>query len=572
MQYIITLLLLVTLSFAKESDFSIIIDKPFNEALLDTTQDYNRDISAVGFSRSYKVKSKNISREYSDAFEYLSSVSDNSHGSQMELITVDEKAKITTKLKTKLTDFNKAVAVIKTADNGYFIGGYTISGSIIVLRINASGTVIFQKIFGTKNFDKMNNLILLNDGGVLAIGSSITTRSKKDNLFETGLGRNDIYLTRFSKDGIKRWSKKFGTEYDDKGIDACEASDGSIVVLSSTNHLTKQDVNLMRITENGDKIWLKLYKSDKPTKAHKIIRLRDNTFLTSLTTKENLSYQIKLLKFDLQQNILIDKEIYTTYSSILKDIKEFSNGNIIGVGSVQDSYDTDALVMVLDRELNQLNQEHYGDDNYDIFNAVSILNNSQSVAVGLHTQNNLQTSNMWLVKLNRDGTIVQKMATNEELYEQLIKTFRSQIDSHILMIKNDLTIEFLNQELYFQIGKYVLTKEQKRFLSEFSNKLIPLLKPYQNIINTLEINGHTSSEWGGANFSTKYLKNEKLSMNRSYSTLEYIFKSQNLQTQTWLANVIKGSGLSYSKKALKYNEEDKEKSRRVSFKIILNGK
>ena len=99
-----------------------------------------------------------------------------------------------------------------------------------------------------------------------------------------------------------------------------------------------------------------------------------------------------------------------------------------------------------------------------------------------------------------------------------------------------------------------------------------MLHSYQNIINTIEVNGHTSSEWGSTNFTTRYLKNEKLSMNRAYSTLEYIFKSQNLKTQTWLADVIKGSGLSYSKKALKYNEEDKERSRRVSFKIILNDK
>ncbi len=71
--------------------------------------------------------------------------------------------------------------------------------------------------------------------------------------------------------------------------------------------------------------------------------------------------------------ILIDKEIATSYSSALKDIKEYSNGNIIGVGFVKDTYNTDALVMTLDNTLSMLNQEHFGDENYDMFNAVTIL-------------------------------------------------------------------------------------------------------------------------------------------------------------------------------------------------------
>ena len=573
MQYIIILLLLINFSYAKESDFSIIIDKPFSESLLDITQDYDRKISAVGFSRSYKVESKNQSREYSDAFEYLRSVSSNSHGPQIQLIKIDDKAKVVLKRSTKLSEFNEAVAVVKTHNNGYFVGGYTLNGSLIILKLDSNGNQIFKKIFGTKNYDRMNNLILLRDGGVLCIGSSTTTRSQKDNLFETGLGLNDIYVTRFTKRGVKLWSKKYGGEYDDRGIDACEAFDGSIIVLGSTGSYEKKNISIMRITENGDKIWLKKYESKDNITAYKIIKLRDNNFLVSLTTKENIdNEQIRFIKFDLNQNILIDKKIYTTYSSALKDIKEYSNGNIIGVGYVKDSYDTDALVMIFDKNLNQLNQEHYGEDNYDLFNAVTILHNSQAAAAGLHTQNNLQASNMWIVKLNRDGTIAQKLTTQTDFYTQLVKTFQTEIDANILSIKRDLSIDFLSQNLYFKVGKYILTPKQKEFLLKFSNKLIPVLHSYQNIINTIEINGHTSSEWGGANFTNRYLKNEKLSMNRAYSTLEYIFKSQNLKTQSWLVDVIKGSGLSYSKKVLKYNEEDKEKSRRVSFKIILNDK
>ena len=569
MKYILTLLLLINLSYAKSSDYSLIIKKPFNEALLDITQDYDRDISAVGFSKSYNTSSKQNNRVYTNAFDYLQSIS-NTHGSQIQLIKVNHQAEIVMKKSTKLSKFSQAVAVVKTPANGYFIGGYTNDGELIILKADSNGNIIFTKLFGTKNYDRLNNLILLSDGGVLAIGSSTTSRDPHDELFETGLGLNDIFLTRFSKDGKKLWSKKFGTKYDDRGIDAVEAFDGSIIVLSTANGYQMKDVTLMRITENGNRIWLKHYKNEDNITPHKIIRLRDNKFLISLSKNDNLkNEQIRLIKFDIQQNILIDKEIFTSYSSALKDIKEYSNGNIIGVGYVKDAYDTDALVMILDKELNLIHQEHYGADNYDEFNAVTILHNSQAAAAGIHTDSNLQASNMWIVKLNRDATIAQKSTSQLTLYEKLTIAFKPEIDAKILNIKKDLTIELISKNLYFDVSQYILTSQQKKFLLKFSNTLIPILKSHQDIINTLEVNGHTSSEWGGTNFSQRYLKNEKLSMNRSYSTLEFIFKSQDNSTQNWLSKVIKGSGLGYSKNVFINSYEDKEKSRRVTFKILL---
>jgi hypothetical protein len=53
MKYILILLIIISSLNAK--DFSIIIEKPFNNALFDITQDYDRSISAVGFSKKYKT-------------------------------------------------------------------------------------------------------------------------------------------------------------------------------------------------------------------------------------------------------------------------------------------------------------------------------------------------------------------------------------------------------------------------------------------------------------------------------------------------------------------------------------
>lgn len=569
MHYILAILLLTCTLYAKPSDFSIIINEPFNDALLDVTEDYDRTISAIGFTKNHKTNSSNKNTSYTNAFDYLSSIA-STNGAQAHLVKVNSNAIVKNRKTIKLSNFNKAVAIVKTPSDGYFVGGYTLDGSLTLFKLDSNGNIIFNKTFGTGNFDKMSKLVSLRDGGVLAIGSSTTTRSKNDGLFDNGLGLNDIYISRFTKHGTKLWSKKYGTEYDDKGIDAIEANDGSIIVISQTNYDAYKNISIMRMTQDGDKIWLKHYKNKQTTIAYSIIKLRDNNFVASLSQENEMhKKQIRLLKFDLHKNIILDKTIHTAYASVLKDIKEYSDSKIIGVGYVQDSYNSDGLAMLLDSNLNMLVQEHFGEENHDSFNAVSILHNSQATAVGVYTDKDSQESNMWIVKLNRDLSLSQKSSHSINFYEELCKIFKDEINTHKIAIREDLSIDFIDNNLYFKTAQYELTKRQKEFLQNFSKKLLPFLHVNKDYINTLEINGHTSSEWGGTDFTSGYLNNEKLSMNRSYSTISYMFKSQDSKTQNWLANIIKGSGLSFSKKVMFQDKEDMEKSRRVSFKILL---
>ncbi len=564
----LTSLLLLNTLYAKDSDYSIIIQKKFDNKLLDIRQDYDRDITAIGFTNNYKTTTK--AKSYNDPFEYLKSIS-SAYGTQMQLIKINNIGKIIIDKSSTLSQFSKAVAIAKTPTNGYYIGGHSMDGELIILKLDANANLIYKKKFGTKNIDKLNNIVKLRDGGVLAIGTSATSRDFSDPLFKTGLGLNDIFLTRFSVDGRELWSKKYGTHHDDAGIDAIEAYDGSIIVIGKTFYDNNRDISMMRIGENGNKIWIKYISNKTLTTPYRVIRLRDNNFLMSLSQIDTMGKeQIRLIKFDLQKNILIDKKIHTTYSSALKDIKEYANGGLVGVGYVRDGYNTDALVMMLNSKLNLLYQAHFGGENYDALNAVTILHNSQAAAAGIYTFDDSQEANMWIIKLNRDATIAQKSAHAEDFYEMLYSLYKDEIKSKQIVIKKDLSIEFTDKKLYFNVGKYKLTKTQKIFLDKFSKKLLPFLHRYKNQIKTLEVSGHTSSEWANTSFSDRYLKNAKLSLNRSYSTLSYIFNTQDKQTKHWLIKVLKGSGYSYSKNISFNKIKDKKLSRRVSFKIILN--
>jgi outer membrane protein OmpA-like peptidoglycan-associated protein len=263
----------------------------------------------------------------------------------------------------------------------------------------------------------------------------------------------------------------------------------------------------------------------------------------------------------------------------LYDIQESAEGKLFGVGAVKDGYNTDALAMLLDSKLGMVNQEHYGSDAYDAFHTLTLLHNSQIAAVGVHTNTPSEESDMWVVKLGQDLKMVKvtkkevtqaaAVPNGSDLYTQLQKLFKEEIDAKKIAIHKDLSIDFIDKNLYFNVGEFELSAKQKEFLQKFGAKLIPFLEKNKQLIATLEVSGHTSSEWGTTDFSQRYLNNADLSMKRSFSTMSYLFALQNQERQKWLSEILKGSGLSFSKKVTTKESEDREKSRRVSFKILL---
>ncbi|NPA66705.1 MAG: OmpA family protein [Epsilonproteobacteria bacterium] len=574
MKHILLFFLLYNILYADKEN-TLILSKPFDSVLYAVTQNYDDTISAIGYSNQYKQGSS--SRTYTSAFEYLADASQNKYGKKSYLVTLKQNGKVKYERFANINDFNEAVAILKTPQNGYFIGGYTFNGSLLLAKLDPLGHTLFVRKFGTKNYDRMNNLIPLSDGGVLAVGSSTTSRDTYDPMFRTGLGLNDIFLTRFDKNGRMLWSKKYGTQYDDRGIDAVEAYDGSIVVIASTTYDKHHDVTLMRIGENGNKIWLNHFQLDILIQPKKIIRLHDNNFLAVLSQQSNVGKkQIRLIKFDLQKNVLIDNTIHTYYESEINDIKEYANSTLIGVGQTKDRYNTDALVMVLDNKLEMICQNHFGAKNVDLFNGVTILRNSDAIAVGLTIPNNSQVKKMYIAKLRSNclaipfKTQTQKIqkSLHVNLYKALQKTFSKEIAQKKIMIKKDLSITLIDPKLLFHVGVYHLNKNQKKFLKQLSEKLIPFLEQYRQKIQGLEIIGHTSSEWDHSPFDKGYKNNMQLSLKRAYSVVSYLFDIQDTKTKKFLTKLLKASGYSYAKRIIKNNREDKKHSRRIVIKII----
>lgn len=157
-------------------------------------------------------------------------------------------------------------------------------------------------------------------------------------------------------------------------------------------------------------------------------------------------------------------------------------------------------------------------------------------------------------------------ALNAEFKDDL-KQWNAEID------EDTLTFTFKAPDVLFKIGKTELSPEYQALLMDFFPRYMKILEPFHGSINEIRIEGHTSSAWTNASTDRDaYFKNMELSQGRTRSVLSFLYDLPTSEKyRDWIKETIAAVGLSSSKLVIDDNgQEDQEKSRRVSFRVLTN--
>jgi outer membrane protein OmpA-like peptidoglycan-associated protein len=185
---------------------------------------------------------------------------------------------------------------------------------------------------------------------------------------------------------------------------------------------------------------------------------------------------------------------------------------------------------------------------------------------------------MYMVRVEADADRVKSVAIayseiRDALYEDLHTEFQTDLSKwKAQIIKNDLTIRFMEPEILFATGSSELKPEFKQILNDFFPRYVHILTSpkYRSSINEIRIEGHTSSDWTGTtNPELAYFKNMELSQARTRSTLMYLLELPQIDAdRPWLKKYLTANGLSSSRLILNADKsEDSERSRRVEFRV-----
>ncbi len=205
------------------------------------------------------------------------------------------------------TDVDVATSVKQTTDGGYIITGNTYSSATTfygaaLIKLDATGTVLWNKIFSGVGSYNGEDVLQTNDGGYLVVGEAFSNISginvgifKTNNAGDTlwtkvyggvgdeyvysvtqtndqgfiivgqtnsyGAGATDVYVLKLDSMGVLEWTKTYGGTQDESGSTIQQTADGGYIICGSTASFGagSWDVYLIKINASGIPAWSKTY-------------------------------------------------------------------------------------------------------------------------------------------------------------------------------------------------------------------------------------------------------------------------------------------------------------------------
>lgn len=182
--------------------------------------------------------------------------------------------------------------------------------------------------------------------------------------------------------------------------------------------------------------------------------------------------------------------------------------------------------------------------------------------------------NAWVEKERVTEVAVAYQENQVALYQALMTEFEDDLEQWEAAI-DDTTLSFTFQspEVLFATGSTELQQRFRDILADFFPRYLDVLMQFSDSINEVRIEGHTSSVWGvNTPEDEAYFNNMELSQGRTRTVLNHVYGlDQVALLQPWVKANVAAVGFSSSRLELTENGiEDREASRRVSFRVITN--
>lgn len=169
-----------------------------------------------------------------------------------------------------------ANAVRQTTDLGYIVAGYTASSGagnwdVYLLKMNSSGTVLWEKTIGGTDYDAAEAIVQTADGGYIAAGFTESS----------GSGGSDMYVVKLDSAGTVTWEQVYGGVNDDHLYAVQQTRDNKFVVAGFSGSADASDLYLAKLDTEGDKVWERSYGGTGDDHAYDIRQTEDRGFVVA---------------------------------------------------------------------------------------------------------------------------------------------------------------------------------------------------------------------------------------------------------------------------------------------------
>ncbi|MBT8187261.1 MAG: hypothetical protein HKP38_10305 [Croceitalea sp.] len=257
--------------------------------------------------------------------------------------------------------------LIETDDGGFAIVGYSMSDDRDasnnegfhdnwILRLDASGTILWERSFGFSGHDHSYDVLQTSDGGFFFSGFLDVTQSQGEGNFGKGEyltrhGVGEFWGTKLDADGNLQWRRYFGGTNNDRAHGVVQANDGGFVMagfsesddFDISNSKGSYDFWVVKIDKNGNMIWEKSFGGSGIEIAYDITKngeggysIVGNTFSTDTdVSKNNGESDVWLINIDDNGNLLWEKTYGGSAFDAAQGISLAANGGFVMAGNTK---------------------------------------------------------------------------------------------------------------------------------------------------------------------------------------------------------------------------------------------
>jgi hypothetical protein len=324
------------------------------------------------------------------------------------------------------TNLDEADAVIATADEGCIVAGHTQSndgdisgnhgnGDALLVKFTSAGTIEWERTLGGSDYDRAWALINTADGGFALAGQ--TSSSDGDLAGFPNVNKNGrIWLVKFNNTANIEWQNTFAVDgsKDDVGYSLIQTTDSGYTIVGRTLSTSNNaDICVVNVKKTGVVNWIKTIGSTGGggDVAWDVAAspINDGYVVTGYMGAINLV----VVKLGISGNIVWQKIfagsnsggiqgrsiLSTNEGYLITGITSTKNGDIIASKGSDDMF-----VLRIDASGNKINSYILGGSGSDINRRVIASSDGSYVAAGQTTSNNGDVSgnhglnDMWVVR------------------------------------------------------------------------------------------------------------------------------------------------------------------------------
>jgi len=226
-------------------------------------------------------------------------------------------------------------SVQQTSDGEYILTGSTESfgaGSqdLWLIRTDASGNEVWNKTFGGARGDWGYSVQQTSDGGYIITGSMYS--------YNTAHLSQMVWLVKIDANGNEVWDKIFGGQRDDWGNSVKQTRNGGYIITGATKSYGEDGNSalwLIKTDANGNEAWDKTFSGPGDTVGYSVQQTSDAGYIIagSKVPYGTINGEIWLIKTDANGNEVWDRTIGGSGEDVGESVQQTGDGGYIVTGS-----------------------------------------------------------------------------------------------------------------------------------------------------------------------------------------------------------------------------------------------